>query len=133
MKGQDIYREVAKKVKVKKGFIHHFLTYILMLVMPYAVLHFEGNGEILPVIIVGLTWGITIVIHYLNTFGMQHLDRFGINPHWEEEEIEKEIERLKGKRALKNEIQKDKKLQEDFDNPTLRTFESNPRQDDFFR
>lgn len=111
MDNEEIYRKAKKKVKAKKGFFYHFIAYACVLGMLYAIMHFENKGEILPVIIVGLSWGIGLGAHYFKTFGTEHLDFLGFSPDWEEEELEKEIQRLERKQKLKKLMEADK---EDF-------------------
>jgi len=127
MKEEDLYKEARKKVKAKKGFFYHFLAYASVIGMLYAIMHFENEGEILPVIIVALSWGIGIATHYFKVFGTEHLDAFGINPNWEEEELEQEIERLKRKRELKERIRNEKDLLENLEAPLeLKEMEKRP-------
>ena len=132
MENEEIYNKATKKVKAKKSFIYHFIAYVSVLGMLYAILHYENNGEILPVIIVGLSWGIGIVAHYLSAFGTENLDLLGVNPNWEEEELEREIERLKRKRELKEQLKKEKDLLDDLDNLELREIDRKSLEDDQF-
>lgn len=130
MKDEDIYQEAAKKVKEKKGFFYHFLAYLFILGMLYAIMHFENNGEILPVIIVGLSWGIGLVTHYLKVFGTENLDILGINPNWEEEELEQEIAKLKRKRELREQLKAEKDLLDDSISLELKEIKKNRLEDD---
>lgn len=125
MNEEDIYKKAQKKVKAKKGFFVHFLAYAFVIAMLYAIMYFDGNGEILPVIIVGLSWGIAIAIHYFTVFGTENLSILGINPNWEEEELEQEIKKLKRKRELKENLRNEKELLEDLDNFELKDFNEN--------
>ena len=90
MENEDIYEKAKKKVKAKKGFFYHLLAYASVIGMLYAIMYFENNGEVLPVIIVGLSWGIGLVAHYFNAFGTENLEILGISADWEEEALEKE-------------------------------------------
>ncbi|WP_020536735.1 2TM domain-containing protein [Lewinella cohaerens] len=123
MENEDIYKEARKKVQAKKGFLYHFAAYVAIIGMLYAIIHLEGNGKMLPVIIVALSWGIGIAIHYLNVYGTENLDFLGISPNWEEEELEQEIEKLKKRRELKERIRKEKSLEDDLDNLELKEIE----------
>ncbi|MEL6973479.1 MAG: 2TM domain-containing protein, partial [Bacteroidota bacterium] len=82
MHDEDIYEAAHKKVQAKKGFLYHFAAFASVIGLLYAIFYFEGGGY-LPVVIVGLSWGIGIAIHYLKTFGTEHLDFLGISPNWE--------------------------------------------------
>ena len=123
MKNEDIYEKANKKVKAKKGFLYHFSAYVLTIGMLYAILYFENNGEILPVIIVGLSWGIGLVAHYLSAFGTENLEILGINSNWEEDELEKELEKLTRKRELKEQIRNEKNLLDESERLELKEVE----------
>jgi hypothetical protein len=69
MKNEDLYEKASKKVKAKKIFFYHLSAFVLTLTMLYAIMFYENNGELLPVIIVGLSWGIGLVAHYFGVFG----------------------------------------------------------------
>ena len=129
MKDEDIYNAANKRVKAKKGFFYHFIAYAFVIGMFYALMHFENNGEILPVIFAALSWGIGLVSHYFKTFGTEHLAVLGIDPNWEEEELEKEIEKLERKRERK--IRKEKDLLNDAEGLALKEIEKRPLEDDF--
>lgn len=88
MKDEDIYNEVYIRVKVKKGFFYYFLVYVFVIGLLYVIMQYDNNGDIFFVIIVGLSWGIGIVIYYFKVFGIENLGVFGINFYWEEDELE---------------------------------------------
>ena len=123
MKNDDIYEKANKKVKAKKGFLYHFIAYAMILTMLYFILQFENNGELLPLIIIGLSWGIGLVAHYLTAFGTENLEILGINSNWEEEELEKELDKLTRMRELKEQIRKEKNLLEESENLELKEIE----------
>ena len=113
MNDEEIYKKARKKVKAKKGFFVHLLVYALIIGMLYVIISSENNGEILPVIIVAMSWGVGLGIHYLKTFGTEHLDFLGFESDWEEQELQKEVERLERKRDLKNRISNEENLLND--------------------
>lgn len=125
MENEDIYQEAQRKVKAKKGFLYHFAAYVFVLGLLYAIISFE-EGSLLPVIIVGLSWGIGIAIHYLKVFGTANLDFLGISPDWEEEELEQEIERLKKRRELHERLRKEQKLADEMESLELKELEKKP-------
>jgi len=131
MKDEDIYNKAAEKVKAKKGFFHHFIAYACVIGMLYAIMYFENNGEILPVIIVALSWGIGLASHYFKAFGTEHLEVLGINSNWEEEELEKELKKLERKRELKERIRNERILLDDAESLELKEIEKRPLDDDF--
>lgn len=132
MENEDIYEKASKKVKAKKGFFYHLLAYLSVIGMLYAIMYFENNGEVLPVIIVGLSWGIGLVAHYLNTFGTENLEILGISSDWEEEELEKELEKLTRKKELKDQIQKQKGLLDESEKLELKEVVKRPLEEDGF-
>lgn len=130
MKNEDIYEVANRKVKAKKGFFYHFIAYVFIIGMLYAIMHFENNGEVLPVIIVGLSWGIGLVAHYLTAFGTENLEILGISSDWEEEELEKELEKLIRKRELKDQIRKEKGMLDESESLELKEVIKMPLEDD---
>ena len=126
MKNEDIFNEASKRVRAKKGFFYHFFAYAFILAMLYAIMHFENDGDLAPVVIVALSWGIGIAIHYFKVFGTENLDILGVNPNWEEEELEREIEKLKRKRELKERLRDEKKLLDDLESLELKELEKKP-------
>ena len=131
MRDEDIYEKANRKVKAKKGFFYHFLAYALTLGMLYAIMHFENQGDILPVIVVGLSWGIGLASHYFGVFGTEHLDIFGVNTNWEEDELENELAKLRRKRELREEISKERDLLDDAESLELKEIEKRPLDEDF--
>ncbi|MEM1358340.1 MAG: 2TM domain-containing protein [Bacteroidota bacterium] len=132
MENEDLYEQASKKVKAKKGFFYHLLAYVFTIGMLYAIMYFENNGNLLPVIIVGLSWGIGLAAHYLTAFGTENLEILGVNADWEEDELEKELERLKRKRELKDEIRKEKELLDEAERLELKEILKNPLKNDDF-
>ncbi len=110
MNHDQLYEKAASRVKAKKGFIYHLLAYVLTLALLYAIMYFENDGELLPVLIVGLSWGIGLAAHYFYAFGTENLEDFGVSSDWEEEELEKELDRLIRKRELREQIEKEHSL-----------------------
>ena len=131
MENEKIYQEANKKVKGKKGFFYHFFVYVCIIGMLYAIMYFESNGNLLPIIIVALSWGIGIITHYFKTFGTEHLDIFGISPDWEEKELEKEVDKLKRKRVLLERLKEEKDLLDDLESLDLKEIEKRPSEDDY--
>lgn len=120
MKNEDIYNGATKRVKVKKGFIQHLIAYVGVLGLLYAIMYLENNGEMLPVIIVAMSWGIGLAAHYFSAFGTEHLGFLGFSSDWEEEELEKEIEKLTRIRELKEQVLHERTLLNDLDNLELK-------------
>lgn len=130
MKDEDIYNEAHTRVKAKKGFFYHFLAYAFVIGLLYVIMQYDNNGDIFPVIIVGLSWGIGIAIHYFKVFGTENLGVLGINPHWEEDELEQEVEKLKRKRELKERLMKEKNLLDELDSLELKEIQKRSLDDE---
>lgn len=126
MDDENLYEQANKKIKIKKGFFYHLLAYVFTIGMLYAIMYFENGGELLPVIIVGLSWGIGLAAHYLYAFGTENLEILGLSSDWEEDELEKELERLKRKRELKEEIRKEKASLDKAERLELKEIVKNP-------
>lgn len=127
MKDEDIFLEASKKVKAKKGFFVHLISYVAVLGILYAIMYFENQGGgLLPIVIVALSWGIGIAIHYFNVFGTENLEILGINPDWEEHELEEEIEKLKRKRELKERLREERRLLDLEEGLELKEIEKKP-------
>ena len=56
---EDAYREARKRANAKIGFITHFICYIAVL-----ALILVSSGSIRATVIVSLSWGIGIAVHY---------------------------------------------------------------------
>lgn len=132
MENEDIYEKAKKKVKAKKGFFYHLLAYASVIGMLYAIMYFENNGEVLPVIIVGLSWGIGLVAHYFNAFGTENLEILGISADWEEEALEKELERLTRKKELKEQIREEQDILDEPESLELKEVVKMPLEGDGF-
>ncbi len=113
MNDEEIYKEARQKVNAKKGFFAHLLTFALIIGMLYFIICYEAGGPLLPVVVVAMSWGIGLGIHYLKTFGTEHLDFLGFESDWEEQELQKEVERLERKRELKDRLKNEKSLLDD--------------------
>ncbi len=115
MENEDIYEKAQKKVEAKKGFFYHFLAYAMVIGMLYFIICYTAKGPLLPVVVVALGWGIGLGIHYLKSFGTEQLDFLGFESNWEEEELQKEVEKLERIRELKERIGNEKRLLKELD------------------
>ncbi|OAV45173.1 2TM domain-containing protein [Lewinella sp. 4G2] len=127
---EDLYEKAAEKVKNKKSFFYHLFAYVCTLGLFYALMYFENNGEILPVLIIGITWGIGLISHYYSAFGAENLGVLGIDEDWEEDALEKEIDRLKRKRELREELRREKELAREEEQLKLRELNENYNHND---
>ncbi len=130
MKNEDIYEKAKKKVKAKKGFFYHLLAYVMVIGMLYFIIVGGNDGDILPVVIVALSWGIGLSAHYFKVFSTEHLGILGIDPDWEEEELERELEKLTRKKELKEKIRKEKNALEESERLELKEIVKRPLDND---
>lgn len=131
MEDHEIYEKAERKVKAKKGFMYHAIAYVGVLAMLYMIMKTENNGEFLPVVIVGLSWGIGLASHYFKTFGTEHLDFLGFSSDWEEEELEKEVDKLKRSRRLREEALEERTRHQELDELELKEIQKRPLDRDF--
>ncbi len=123
MREAEIYQKAKNKVRAKKGFFFHLISYIGVLAMIYAIISVEEPGNYLPVIVVGLSWGIGLAMHYFGVFGTEHLEFLGIEQDWEERELEKELDKLYRKNELRQAINEEQELLESFERLDLKEFD----------
>jgi len=131
MEDRDIYEEAERNVKAKKKFMYHAIAYVGVLGLLYTIMIFENNDNMLPMMIVGISWGIGLASHYFKTFGTQHLDFLGFSTNWEEEELEKEIDKLKRSRRLREEVQEEKNRLAELEELELKEIHKKPLDREF--
>lgn len=93
MQQPDIYKEAQKRVKEKAKFFKHLYSYVI--INGVLFLMTMMNGEPFGSMMVAIFWGIGLAFHYLRVFG---IPGSGIlSREWEDKEIDKEMERMKGR------------------------------------
>ena len=112
MTEQEIYEKAKKRVKAKKIFFLHigvfFATVALLFTINYIT---KSDSDIWWAFIPTLAWGVGIVAHYILVFGVgivsQFIASFGFevpaNDNWEENELEKEMKKLKRQHFVEDE------------------------------
>ena len=104
MDEQHIYKKAKERVEKKKGFYKHLSSYIAvgfffmaMNVFTFFKAGHDGPGVwfFLPM----LPWGIGLLIHYFSVFGLPGSS--ALSEKWEEEEMAKELARLRRMRQGK--------------------------------
>ncbi len=83
------YERAKKKVKERKGFYGHLTAYLATGIFFLAINMLNFDGDIWfywPL----LGWGIGLLIHYFNVFGLPFVGR--LDEDWEEKEIQKELD-----------------------------------------
>jgi len=92
--GEDyIYEEAKKRVKERKDFYGHFTAYIAVNIVMFFVVYING-GEFAWLIPASF-WGIGLIIHYVEVFGLPGKGKVG-SKEWEAEQIHIEMEKLGG-------------------------------------
>lgn len=89
------FQEAEKRVKKRKEFREHLQSFItvnaIMLAMGW-IFGFFGAWKL-----VVFFWGIGLVFHYVDAYGIPGLEN---DEEWEKREMEKEMERLEGEEAV---------------------------------
>lgn len=86
----DIKKKAKKRVKEKKDFYAHLVSFVSTMVF-LLILNLLTSPGYLWVIWPFLGWGIGLVSHYFSVFGF-----FGMGTQdWEEREIEKEMSKIR--------------------------------------
>ena len=92
MRNYDIEKKAKKKVKAKKEFYGHLISFVSTMVF-LLIINLLTSPGYLWVVWPLLGWGIGLVSHYFSVFGF-----FGMGTDdWEEQEIQKEISKIRSK------------------------------------
>jgi 2TM domain len=119
---EDIYYKAKKRVKAKKGFYTHLGVYLATGVFFFLMNMLTWDGEpwfMYPL----LPWGVGLAIQGFSVFG---LPGGKMSERWEEEELQKEMERQRRIHGVKEpeamelpedelELKEFKKLREEWD------------------
>lgn len=105
-----IYDQARKRVQEKKGFYTHLTVFISVGIFFFAMNvltrdPWEPNEWwfFFPL----LPWGVGLLIHYFSVFGLPGTDI--LTQKWEEQEMEKELQRLRKKEDMVQEEKLDLK------------------------
>lgn len=95
MTERQIYDKARRKVMARKKFYIHCGIYVfgifILFLLNYTVIRPWEPWFIFP----AMGWGLALLIHAISVFVFQNFDRY-----WEEEAINKEMEKLKMKQNL---------------------------------
>jgi len=88
----SIYRHARKQVRKKKNFYRHLSVYIAVALF-FFIMNMVTLGEepTLWFFYPMLPWGVAVLIHYFSIFGLPWTH--ALSEEWEEQELQKEIER----------------------------------------
>ena len=112
MDDSKYYERAREKVEEKKKFHNHLRSYIIVnLIMVFTGVFFRSRGGWM---MVAFFWGIGLFSHYVKAYGFMGL---GDHDDWEDQEIEKEVKRMKARAKYKNDRNPphDKRQEEDID------------------
>lgn len=98
----DLLKKAQKKVKKKKDFFSHLFIFIPCMAILFMVAFIATPASPWWVVFPFLGWGMGIIGQYFEAFGTEHLNFLGKN--WEEDELEKEVMRLRRRQDLLEEI-----------------------------
>lgn len=95
MDDQQIFKKARQRVEKKKGFYKHLSAFIAVAFFFLAInmASFFSGDTTLWFFFPMLPWGIGLLIHYFTTFGLP--GSRALSEKWEEEELAREMERLR--------------------------------------
>ena len=89
---EQYYDQARKRVLKKKRFFNHLKSFVIVNAIMLVVVALDGEPfQFLPAT---LFWGMGLAFHYVKVFGIPGTNI--LTPEWEDEEIRKEMERMKG-------------------------------------
>ncbi|MCV6629028.1 MAG: 2TM domain-containing protein [Flavobacteriaceae bacterium] len=90
---EEQYLRAKKRLDKEKGFYHHLLWYVLVNVFIIGMKWYHDSGDFwdFGTFATAVFWGIGLVIHAFNTFGVYVL----FSKEWEERKIKEFIEKDK--------------------------------------
>jgi len=95
MKEEELIDKAKKKVKKKKEFYTHLSIYGAVIFFLF-ILNMLTSPEFWWFMIVAAGWGIGIVGHYVDVFGIPHPR----GKDWEQDALKKEVAKLKEQEAI---------------------------------
>ncbi len=90
MHTQEELIKAKKRVKAKKDFYQHLMSYAIVNLFLFALNLFTSPGYLWFVFPM-LGWGIGLAFHYVGVFGIPGFDI--LSKEWEEREVERELRR----------------------------------------
>ncbi|MFT5833323.1 MAG: hypothetical protein ACI97N_000950 [Cognaticolwellia sp.] len=91
---EEQYEAARNKVKLKKSFYRHLASYIIVGAFFFIMNMTTSPNDIwfhFPM----MGWGIGLAFHYIRVFGVPYIGT--LDNAWEEQEIEKELSKMKGR------------------------------------
>ncbi len=90
----NLERAVRNRVRMRKEFYGNLIVWLVLLINLAAFTYlFDWPAKWLALL--GLGWGVVILVHYLAVFGIPVISRSA--QEWEDRQVEKELARLKHK------------------------------------
>lgn len=106
----DKYEKAKKRVKKKKEFREHLKSFIVVNAIMLGMGWMYGFFNAWQTVI--FFWGIGLVFHYVEAYGIPGL---GNDEDWEKKEMEKELRSIEGLEARKGTRQKEHEPDESLD------------------
>lgn len=94
MDTQKRFDYLRKRVRRRKKFYRHFGIYIIVVGFLFLLDKNPGFADPDVYKVVGLFWGLGLAIHFFRVFGLPGIGT--LDEKWEEDEIQKEHQRLYG-------------------------------------
>lgn len=117
MNEQEILNQAKKRVKAKKGFYGHLSAFIAVgaFFLAMNLLTYDAKDPALWFFFPMLPWGIGLLIHYFTVFGLP--GNRALSQKWEEEEMAREMDRLRRKHQGRIEAPKEEEESLNLDEP----------------
>lgn len=115
MEEENYYEKAEKRVNDKKGFYIHLGTFVPVGIFLFA-LNMITSPNTLWFVYPMLSWGVGLAIHYVTVFGIPGTRV--LTDEWEEEELDKEIRKLRrihDKKRLKRNLLKSGREEDSLD------------------
>ncbi len=97
MKENRILEEAQKRVRDKKDFFTHLIVYISTILFLFMINYMTSPDFWWFLFPLG-GWGIGVIAHYFTVFGFSAIK----GHNWEQKELDKEISKLKEKKAIED-------------------------------
>ncbi len=88
MHTEEAYLKAKKRVKAKKGFYQHLMSYAIVNLFMMA-LNLITSPTVGWFVFLLLGWGVGLAFHYVDVFGIPGFDI--LSKEWEEKQLEREL------------------------------------------
>ncbi len=109
---QEEIDRAKKRVKAKKGFYQHLMSFVIVNIFLFSLNIITSPSHwwfVYPL----LGWGMGLAFHYVEVFGIPGFDI--LNREWEVRELDRELAKMKEEKPKKVLIPSRKKAEEEFE------------------